>query len=186
MAEDKKLFKVITQIVIPVVTAIVGIFAGGIYVNQTYTVNNVLVNGVEMKVKPDDLREMYSKLSNDYDVLLAAQQTVEPTTARLTAAPVQLPAQGPFDFPMPDVPEAGYFFVIDYYYPNASGTGYRIISYQRPADLDFTVIKGNWYLESNKTQQIASRRMDRLPACEKLPMNVLRDSCCNSANTPLA
>jgi len=85
--------------------------------------------------------------------------TASPTAA-LTLAPAtvagQLPAQGPFDFPMPAAPTVGYFFVIDYYYPAAPGTGYRIISYQRPADLDFSAIQGHWYLESDKAHQIAS------------------------------
>jgi len=87
--------------------------------------------------------------------------TAAPTTvptlppAPGTAAP-QLTAQGPYDFPMPAAPPAGYFFVVDYYYPYAPGTGYRIISYERPTDLDFSAIVGKWYLESNKIHQITS------------------------------
>ena len=92
---------------------------------------------------------------------ITAALTVAPTLPILTAPPPavfapELVSQGPFDFPMPDVPPDGYFFVIDYYYPAASGTGYRIISYERPADLDFTAIVGKWYLEYNKVHQIAS------------------------------
>ena len=81
--------------------------------------------------------------------------TIAPTLPPATAPP-QLASQGPFDFPMPVASPTGYFFVIDYYYPGAPGTGYRIISYEYPADLDFTAIVGKWYLESNKAHQITS------------------------------
>lgn len=82
--------------------------------------------------------------------------TAPPATQPPAAAMPPLPAQGPFDFPMPATPTTGYFFVMDFYYPSAPGTGYRIISYERPSDIDFSAIRGNWYLESSKTQQISS------------------------------
>ena len=109
--------------------------------------------------------EPYKEPTTQPPITYEAQQPdsyIEPPTVAPTLPPVpatavpQLASQGPFDFPMPAAPSAGYFFVIDYYYPSAPGTGYRIITYDYPADLDFTAIVGKWYLESNKAHQEAS------------------------------
>ena len=79
-------------------------------------------------------------------------QTTPPVPQAAIPPAANLPGQGPFSFPMPQTPQAGYFFVIDYYYPSRPGTGYRIISYERPGDLDFSAIEGNWYLESSRSR----------------------------------
>lgn len=88
-----------------------------------------------------------------------APAVATPSATRPIAAAPHLRAQGPFAFPMPATPQAGYFFVIDFYFPSAPGTGYRIISHERPGDLDFSAIEGNWYLESSKQSQIASNNV---------------------------